>query len=49
MRTDCSREKGREWISARRLMEVKNDGGLNQDGSGVMMVRNGWNLDTFRR
>lgn len=30
-------------------MEVKNDGGLNQDGSGVNIVRNGWNLDTFCR
>lgn len=49
MRTDFSRKKEIEWKSARRLLEVRNDSDLCQDGSGVKMVRNAWNLDTFYR
>lgn len=49
IRRDYSRKKGKEWRPARRLLEVGHDGGLYQEGSGVKMVRNGWNLDTFCR
>ena len=48
MRKDCSRKRRvRGCRPTRRLLEARSNGGLHQGGSGVQIVRSGWNLDTF--